>query len=199
MKSDYPPIKTPPTSSEIRTFFYVFIGREVTDNPRSDLKQRTGNMQAMSLETIIEFAFEKFAQGFSKEAIVKVNPLRFHDLRNAYGISQLPAFGISDVDLSDKAFMGSKPRGLPSRLEFWRRAERKRMLQSGKFLPKVERRILEQYADVDRLYHLVCDLHIANLDQGLAAVALKIEKEILSIGGKKLLNAIVTGKRQFFG
>lgn len=184
-------------SASFRTYFYVFV-----DKPRNGIEINFLPYSEAStekpLDSTVADAFHRFAGEFDREAAVEVNPDRYDDLRRAFGIQELPTFGISDLNLAEENRLAPNPSKLPSRLNPFSIKERKRILESGKYLPKVERLVISRYRNPDDLYHFVRDLHIVNIDQGLIGVAQKIERKILENGGEKLLSAVTIGKKVFF-
>jgi hypothetical protein len=193
-----------PRQGETCTYFYVFVDRSTNANYSTSLgaaDQRTEseNSASNSLDSTVALAFERFADEFSHEAQVEINPKDYHSIRTAFGIGKLPAFGISDLDLTSQPSLPSNPPKLPSRWNLLRRGERKKILASEKFLPMVERTVVSRYPKVDDLYHFIRDLHFANIDRGLGGVSQKIEREIEAIGGEKVLGVVSIGKKIILG
>lgn len=192
-----------PDHVDTRTFFYVFVDKSPGPNRSGPLDEAASESSSSEhnglLDWRVTIAFKRFAREFSREAKVDLNPAPYHSIRTAFGIQELPAFGIADLNLRSQRSLSSDPPKLPSWWNPFGRGERKRMLSSEKFLPKVERAVVARYANADDLYHFLRDLHIANIDQGLQGVAQKIEGEIRAIGGKKLLNAVSIGKKVVVG
>ena len=198
-----------------RTFFYVFTSpTEVSqDTPQSDEPPKLSDdpESTRDLDSIVLAAFKQFQDNFALEAKVFTDFIGpdFHRLRTAFGIIDLPAFGVSDFDLSDKELSDEPPR-LPSRIMFWKWPERKSVLESGRYLPKVERQLIEELSGynepqdastqlIGKLFNTIRTLHIKNIDGGLSAVADKIEQSLLASGGRKVLKAAQVGKKIFVG
>lgn len=191
--------------SQVTTYFYVFVD-ERSEN-RAPSRRRLSNSEEgdgdlpsdLPLDVVMHSSFDRFARNYKKDAVVSFNPERSNDIRRAFGIEQLPAFGISDVDLAEESHLATAPSKLPSKLNIFAWRERQRILKTGKFLPKVERSIVSRHPEVDGLYNFIRDLHLRNLDIGLVGVVDRIDQEVLALGGKKVLGAVATGKKIFLG
>jgi len=192
------------SQNEIRTYFYVFVDRSADSNRGSSSYDKTELVSSesevrRSLDSTVTIAFDRFTDEYRKEARVEINPELYHPTRRAFGIQQLPAFGVSDVDLTCQDSLPSDRPKLPNWWNLLGHAERKRILASEKFLPKVERAVISHYSNTDDLYHFLRDLHMSNIDKGLSGVTQKIESDIRAVGGKKLLNVVSTGRKVIVG
>ena len=175
------------------TYFYVFIDDvSYKDKNSKDIPERL-------LDSDVNEAFRRISLTFDDQIQVQVNPSDYHKLRKAFGIQQLPAFGISDFNLSEKSQISSQPQKLPSIWNVFDRKQRKEILNDSEYLPKVERSVIEKFRGSEELFHFIRDLHITNVDNNLSGVTQEIEKEITRLGGRKLLNAVNVGKKVFFG
>lgn len=181
--------KNPSSSSSKQTYFYVFVDKQSW--PQDKLSDA---LSEVTPDQAVLRAFEHLsAQG---DASVEINPS--DDLRKTLGIESLPAFAISDAELPIDGSLNASPPKLPSLWNPIKFFERQRILASGKYLPKVERSVISLYKSPDRLYQFIRDLDVIQRDKGLVAVGQKIEKEIRTIGGRKLLNAVSVAKKVFF-
>lgn len=192
------------SSESPRTYFYVFVDssrhREQSASPdqsQAEPVEGSAHEAQSSRDSIVSSAFERFARNYASEAQVNINPNKYHDIRKAFGVQKLPAFGVSDLDLSSLDALYPEPQNLPSVWNPVGFRERNRILNSGKFLPKVERAIISLYSTADSLYNFIRDLHLKNLDEGLSGVAQEVEDEVLAIRGKKFLDAISLGRKVF--
>jgi hypothetical protein len=186
-------VNTANTTTAPQTFFYVFV-----DETSWRDKRQQSESDDKSLDSVVVNSFRRLKIVFEGQVEVNLNPEQYHKLRKAFGIKQLPAFGVSDVDLSDKSLTGSESLELPSVLYVWAWRTRKEILNNSRYLPKVERNIIGRFENSEELFHFIRDLHFANVDHNLVGVSREIEKEIRRLGGQKLLNAIHTGKKVFF-
>src|SRR5688572_25146348 len=89
-----------PDTESIVSFFYVFADDstelvERDKSPKKSISRSETNQQTIDDE-VIE-AFQKISRSLSKEAKVTFNPN--DTIRKMFGILNLPAFGISDLDL----------------------------------------------------------------------------------------------------
>lgn len=190
----------------IYTYFYVFADVSAANNnveigSSTEINKIERTEAGNSLDSIVSAAFKRFSRVYEHEADVELTmkPDVFHRIRKVLGIQQLPAFGIANVDLTSKDYLSEKPQHLPSVWNLLKYEERRAVLQSGTFLPKVERAVVSLYSSSDDLYNFVRDLHFINMDDGLSGVAKKIDAEVRRLGGKKLLNVITVGKKVFMG
>lgn len=177
------------SAEKIVTYFYAFTG------PGSERKKKTGS----NLDALLEEALTRLDGEFS-DCSVTISPKKYHDLRNVFGISDLPAFGISDIKIEARPHHGESPPNLPHMAKLWRWKDRNKILRSGRILPKVERDIISHLTkEPENLFFFIRDLHIAGVDEGITGVLIKIEQALRSFGLKNLISTISSGKKQFFG
>jgi hypothetical protein len=102
------------------------------------------------------------------------------------------------VDLAE-CKVTSNPPNLPPWWNPFTLGKRKAALQSGRYLPKIERAVIKKYGQQESLFDFLRDLHVANIDGGLGGVNSKIEQEIRAIGGAKLWKTVGTVRKVFIG
>lgn len=120
----------------IKTYFYVFV--DYLDQPAfsgGTASSESGKSQE-SLDSVVSAAFQRFKLMYPEEARVYVNRQPYNEIRKLFGIQELPAFGISDVDLAGLVQQGqvsSMPPNLPSVWNIFKWRKRKTELESGKY------------------------------------------------------------------
>ncbi len=178
------------TSEERCTYFYVFV-----DNVRAS--QSDGDaLKDVPPDLAVSLAFERLRSQYPN-AIVVVNPS--DGLRRSLGIESLPAFAVSDIELPLDGSVKTTPPKLPSVWNPLAIFERRKILNSGKYIPRAERNVISLYKTPEDLYQFVRDLHMKQIDEGLVEAAKKIESEVRKIGGRKVLNAAAVTKKIFLG
>jgi hypothetical protein len=175
-----------PRKDSRHTYFYVFADENV-----ESAYQKQEETAEVTPDRAVRQAFDRFSREYSN-ATVHINPS--DALRRALGIESLPAFAISDSELSLDGSLRDKPAKLPSILKF---RERKRILESGSYVPRVEREIISLYPTPDKLYQFVRDLHLKNIDHEMIEAIRKIESEVRKIAGKKVWNTLTVVKRLY--
>jgi len=170
------------------TYFYVFADSQST--PQSQLPDETAEVTP---DRAVQQAFERLSREQHSNATVYTNASE--DLRRVLGIESLPAFAINDSELPCDGSLRDKPPNLPS---IWKFRKRKRILESGQYVPKVEREIISLYKTSDSLYQFVRDLHLKNIDHGINAVSHKIENEVRKLVGRKAAKLIALTKQTVY-
>lgn len=178
------------------TFFYVFAGNKSSKYEEGYYS----NENSQTLDEKLLAAFIKLKNETEGDIKVVINPNDYDRIRRIFDISKLPAFGISDIDLElDKNNVVDKLPNLPSRFNIFKRSKRRKMLESSKFFPKVERSILDHSNDKEKIFFFIRDLHFSNKDQNLNEVIKAINKTANEIIGKKAAAAISEVKKKFLG
>jgi hypothetical protein len=197
------------SSARPKTYFYVFVEKIRTlsvirhmeaATPASAVSTAGGEPE--NLDSVVFAAFERFRKAYPDEAKVYVNQEPYNDLRQLFGIKELPAFGISDIELAglvQQRKAASKPPNLPPWYNPFTLGKRRAALESGKYLPKIERAVIKKYEKQENVFDFLRDLHLANIDAGLGGVNSKIEQEIRAIGGAKLLKVVGAARKVFIG
>ncbi len=157
------------------TYFYVFA-----DSQSSPQSQFPDELAEVTPDCAVQQAFQRFSREQHSDATVYINISE--DLRRVLGIESLPAFAINDSALPCDGSLRDKPPNLPSMWKFWKR---KRILESGQYVPKVEQEIILLYKTSDSLYRFIRDLHKKNTDHGIKAVIDKIESEVRRNAGRR--------------
>lgn len=179
-----------PQNDSRHTYFYIFMDRDSNNctSNREDTDETTP-------DRAVQQAFNRLSKQYSNAEVC----FNASDaLRRALGIESLPAFAISDSKLPIDGSLRDKPTNPPSVWNLLKFRERKRILESGKHVPTVERAIISLYKTPDRLYQFVRDLHLKHLDRGIVEASRMVESEVRKIGGRKLLNAVALTKKVFF-
>jgi hypothetical protein len=175
-----------------RTHFYVFVDKGSNQYMPNGVANDA--ILEVAPDLAVRLAFERLSNQYGN-AVVSINPS--DDLRKALGIESLPAFVISDSELPADGSLSAKPPKLPSQWNPIKLFERRRILASGKYLPKVERTIISLFKTPDSLYQFIRDLHLKQIDHGLVGAGQQVESEIRKIGGRKILSAVSITKKVF--
>ena len=184
-----------------QTFFYVLTRPPYQEGEASKPKIVSNDTSGQAqLDQLLLESFDRLSREFGPEVAVHVNPEKFHLVRSDFDIRKLPAFGITNFEMLDSRGLGEKPPEIPSRWKVLRRKERRKLLRSQRLFLKMERELIESYANQkETLFHFICDLHVANIDEGLRGVFERIENEIISLKGKKAAKGFGVLKREVWG
>jgi hypothetical protein len=166
------------------TYFYVFADKDTQTNEETT---------EVPPDRAVRQAFERLSRECGDRATVILYAP--NALRRVLGIESLPAFAISDRELPLDGSLLDKPPNLPSVWNPLKFKERKRILESGTYVPRVEREIIELYPTPDKLYQFARDLHLKNIDHGIIEVSRKIETEVRKKAGRKVAKAIALTKQ----
>lgn len=184
-----------PQKVERHTYFYVFADRDF----QSIYKDQKETAEATP-DCAVRMAFEHLKREYSNK-IVNNATVNFDvpdSLCCALGIEFQPAFAFSDFEIPLDGSLRNKPPNLPSRWKLLKFRERKRILESGTYVPKVEREIISQYKTPDSLWHFVQDLHLKNIHHGMNDASRMVESEVLRVGGRKILKAFMLAKQTVY-
>jgi len=177
-----------PSDQSRRSFFYVFgVSEESFD------RDEKGLLVEVAPDSALFYAFGRLKEKF-KDAEVDFTPS--DNLRRALGIKSLPAFALSDTKL-DVDKLRAEPPALPSPWNILKLKKRRQILEAGTYVPTVEREILSSYKTRNKMYEFVTDLHVENVDYGIAEAGRKIENEARKALGKKVANTITFARKIF--
>jgi len=113
------------------SYFYVFLDDIPDVFPDvSTEAARPPDSEKRWLDTTVKQAFEQFKKYHHADSEVTINPPNYDYARRYFGIKQLPAFAVSGRDLTTVFHDSSPLLKLPSRLKFWKRKERRKLLET---------------------------------------------------------------------
>jgi len=178
------------------SYFYVLTGRQACEEDGGAAHVDT----TAGLETSVLDAFWQLRGKFPDDVVVCVNPHHFYEVLTVFGITQLPAFGVTDFDLLESEYLQKVPRKLPSRWNLLKIRERRRRIRSRKLFVRAERGLLAHFADaVDSLLWFLTDLHVRNLKDGPVGVLRAMENKRDKLKGKKVVETAFELKKEIWG